>query len=89
MLVILTAGPVIARENSASSSMTAVTAEPGSNLDYGNNQIAERAIDERIIDRIASLEPSDGSRSSRYSISFDIEHEDSDWSFDVAVTMEF
>jgi hypothetical protein len=59
------------------------------NLDYGNNQIAERAIDERIIDRLASFDSSDGGRSARYSVSFDLENEDSDWNFEVTVTMEF
>jgi hypothetical protein len=58
-------------------------------LDYGNNQIAERAIDERIFDRLASFDPSDGGRSARYSVSFDLENEDSDWNFEVTVTMEF
>jgi hypothetical protein len=64
-------------------------AVPSFNLDYGNNQMAERAIDERIIDRFASFEPSDGGRSGRYSVSFDLEHEDSDWNFEVTVTVEF
>ena len=58
-------------------------------LDYGNNQIAERAIDERIFDRLTSFDPSDGGRSARYSVSFDLENEDSDWNFEVTVTMEF
>jgi hypothetical protein len=58
-------------------------------LGYGNNQIAERAIDERIFDRLASFDPSDGGRSARYSVSFDLENEDSDWNFEVTVTMEF
>jgi hypothetical protein len=62
---------------------------PSFDLDYGNKQMAERAIDERIIDRFASFEPSDGGRSGRYSVSFDLEHEDSDWNFEVTVTMEF
>jgi hypothetical protein len=62
---------------------------PSFDLDYGNKQMAERAIDERIIDRFASFEPSDGGRSGRYSVSFDLEHDDSDWNFEVTVTMEF
>jgi hypothetical protein len=61
---------------------------PSFDLDYGNNQMAERAIDEHIIDRIASFEPSDGGRSGRYSVSLDVEH-DTDWNFEVTVTMEF
>jgi hypothetical protein len=62
---------------------------PSFNLDYGNNQMAERAIDERIIDRFASFAPSDGGRSGRYSVSLDLEHEDNDWNFEFTVTMEF
>jgi hypothetical protein len=62
---------------------------PSFDLDYGNNQMAERAIDERVIDRFASFEPADGGRSGRYSVSFDLEHEDSDWNFEVTVTVEF
>ena len=62
---------------------------PSVDLDYGNNLMAERAIDKRIIDRFASFEPSDGGGSGRYSVSFDVEHENSDWNFEVTVTMEF
>ena len=51
--------------------------------------MAERAIDERIIDRYASFDPSHGGRSGRYSVSLDLENEDSDWSFEVTITMEF
>jgi hypothetical protein len=85
----LTAGSVVAQENGASLSPTSATAEPGFNLDYGNNQMPGRAIDERIIDRFVSFEPSDDGPSSGYSISLDLENEDSDWSFEVTVTMEF
>ena len=52
-------------------------------------EIAARAIDQRIIDRFVSFEPSDGGLSSRYSISLDLENEDRDWSFEDTVTMEF
>jgi hypothetical protein len=81
----LAAGSVVAHENSASPA----TAQVGFNLDYGNNLIAERAIDERIIDRLGLFDPSDGSQSNRYSVSLDLENEDSDWSFEVTVTVEF
>ena len=64
-------------------------AEAGFNLDYGNNQMTERAIDEGIIDRLGLFDPSDSGRSTRYSVSFDLEHEDSDWNFEVTVTVEF
>ena len=85
----LAAGSVVAQENSTSSSPTSAAAETGFNLDYSKDQMAERAIDQRIIDRYASFDPSDGSRSGRYSVSFDLEHEDSDWNFEVTVTLEF
>jgi hypothetical protein len=63
-------------------------AETSFNLDYGNNQIVERAIDERVIDRLGLFDRADDD-SARYSISLDLENEDSDWSFEVTVTMEF
>jgi hypothetical protein len=84
ILAVLASGSVVAHENSASS----VTAEAGFNLDYGNNQIAGRAIDERIIDRLGLFDRVDNA-SAGYSISLDLENEDSDWSFGVTVTMEF
>jgi hypothetical protein len=89
MLGVLAVGSVVAQENGASLSPTSATAEPGFNLDYGNNQIVEGAIDERIIDRFVSSDPSDGDSSGRYSVSLDLENEDNDWSFEVTVTIEF
>jgi hypothetical protein len=89
ILGMLAAGPVVAEENGASFSLTSATAEAGFNLDYGNDRMAGRAIDERIIHRFLSFEPSDDARSGRYSISWDLEREDSDWNFEVTVTMEF
>jgi hypothetical protein len=88
ILGVLTAGSVVARETGESFSPTPATAEAGFNLEYVNNQIDERAIDERIIDRFVSFEPSDGG-SSRYSMSLDLEREDGDWNIEVTVTMEF
>ncbi len=58
-------------------------------LDYGNNRMAEHATDERIIDRLGLFDRSDDGGSGRYSLSLDLENEDSDWSFEVTVTMEF
>jgi hypothetical protein len=84
----LAARPILAQENSASPWPTSTTAEAGFNLGYGNDQIAERAT-ERIIDHYVSFEPSKGDRSSRYNVSLDLENEDSDWSFEVTITMEF
>jgi hypothetical protein len=45
--------------------------------------------DERIIDRHGLFDPYDSGQSTRYSVSLDLENEDSDWSFEVTVTMEF
>ena len=64
-----------------------MAAEAG--LNYGNKQMVEHAIDERIIDRLGLFDPSDSGQSSRYSLSLDLENEDSDWSFEVSVTVEF
>jgi hypothetical protein len=83
----LAAGLVIAEEKGALSSQTFTTAEAG--LNYGNNQMAEHSIDERIIDRLGLFDPPDNAQSTRYSVSLDLENEDSDWSFEVTVTVEF
>ena len=85
----LAAGLVVAEEKGSLSSRTFTTAEAGFNLDYGNDQMAEHAIDERIIDRLGLFDRSDGGGSGRYSVSLDLENEDSDWSFEVTVTVEF
>jgi hypothetical protein len=84
-ILAMLAGSVVAQENGASLSLTKASFK----LDYRNNQMAARAIEERIIDRYVSFEASDGGRSSGYSVSLDLEHEDSDWNFEVTVTMEF
>jgi hypothetical protein len=48
----------------------------------------EHAIDQRIIDRLGLFDrPDEGS--GRYSVSLNVEKEDSDWNFEVTVTMEF
>jgi hypothetical protein len=88
ILAVLAAGAVVAQENSASSSPTSATAEAVSITDQAD-QIGERGIDERIIDRLGLFDRSDDGGSGRYSISLDLENEDSDWSFEVTVTMEF
>ena len=85
----LAAGLVVAEEKGSLSSRTFTAAEAGFNLNYGNNQMAEHAIDERIIDRLGLFDPSDSGQSTRYSVSLDLENEDSDWSFEVTVTVEF
>ena len=85
----LAAGLVVAEENGALSSRTFTTAEAGFNLDYGNDKMTEHAINERMIDRLGLCDPSDIGQSTRYSVSLDLENEDSDWSFEVTVTVEF
>ena len=83
----LAAGFVDAEEKGSLSSRTFTTAEAGFNLGYANDQLAEHTIDERTIDRLGLFDPSD--KSSRYSVELDLENEDSDWSFEVTVTVEF
>jgi len=84
----LTAGSVVAEENGTLSSRMSRAAEAGFYLNYGDDQMAEYAIDERISDRLGLFDRSDDG-SGRYEISLDLENEDSDWSFEVTVTMEF
>src|SRR5262249_34464652 len=84
ILSILADGLVVAQENGASFSPTSATTRA-----VAVTGVAEGAIDKRVIDRFVSFEPSDDGRSDRYSVSFDLEHEDSDWNFEVTVTMEF
>jgi len=89
MLGMLSSGLVFAEENDAFSSRTSTTAEAVFNLGYGNDQMVDHAIDQRIIDRLGLFDPSDSSQSSRYSVELDLENEDSDWNFEVTVTVEF
>jgi hypothetical protein len=87
ILAVLAAESVVAEEKVASPSATSVTAKAVSMTDQAD-QIFERAIDERIIDRLGLFDRSDDG-SSRYGISLDLENEDGDWNFEVTVTMEF
>ena len=89
MLGMLSSGLVFAEESGAFSSRTSTTAEGGFHLGYGNDLMADHAIDQRIIDRLELFDPFDGSQSSLYSVDLDLENEDSDWSFEVTVTVEF
>jgi hypothetical protein len=89
LLGLFATGFVVAEEKGSFSSRTFTTAEAGFNLDYGNDQMAEHAIDERIIDRLGLFDPSDSGQSTRYSVELNLENEDSDWSFEVTVTVEF
>ena len=83
----LVAGSVVAEEKVASPSATSVTAKAVSLTDRAD-QIFDRVIDERIIDRLGLFDRSDEG-AARYGISLDVENEDGDWNFEVTVTMEF
>jgi hypothetical protein len=85
----LASGSIFAEESGAFSPRTSTTAEAGFNLSYGNDQITEDAIDKRIINRLGLFEVPDSGRSTRYNVELDLENEDSDWSFEVTVTVEF
>jgi hypothetical protein len=87
ILAVLSAGAIVAEEKIASRSATSVTATALSITDQAD-QIFERAIDERIIDRLGLFDRSNEG-SARYGISLDLENEDGDWNFEVTVTMEF
>jgi hypothetical protein len=84
ILAVLAAGSVGAHENGALSA----TSEAVSITDQAD-QIFERAIDERTIGRLGLFNRSEDNSSGQYSVSLDLESEDSDWNFEVTVTMEF
>jgi hypothetical protein len=88
ILGILSSGFVVADENGAFSSRTPTTREAGFKFEYGNNRMDEDAIDHRIIDRLELFDANSG-KSSRYNVELNLENEDSDWSFEVTVTVEF
>jgi hypothetical protein len=88
MLGMLSSGLTFAEENGAFSSRTSTTAEAGFNLGYGNDQMADHAIDQRIINRLGLFD-ADSGKSSRYNVELNLENEDSDRSFEVTVTVEF
>jgi hypothetical protein len=83
ILAVLAAGSVDAHENGAASP----TSEAVS-ITHQADQIFEREIDDRIISRLGLFDRSEDG-SGRYSVSLDLENEDSDWNFEVTVTMEF
>ena len=85
----LATGLIFAEERGEFSSRTSTTAEVDFNLGYGKDQIAEHAIDQRNIDRLGLFDPVDNGKSSPYSMELDLENDDSDWSFEVTVTVEF
>jgi hypothetical protein len=88
-LAILAAGSILAEENDALPSRTSTAAEAGFNLDYTNDRMTGRAIGDRSVDLLGLFDSSDSGQSTRYNVSLELENEDSDWSFEVTVTMEF
>ena len=88
LLGLLASGLTFAEESGAFSSRTSTTAKADSILGYGNGQMAKDAIDKRIIDRLGLFNAPD-SKSCRYNVELELENEDSDWSFEVTITVEF
>jgi hypothetical protein len=88
-LATLCSGLIFAEESPALSSRMSTTAEAGFNLGYGSGQMTEYGIDHRIIDRLGLFDSSDKGQSGRYNVELELENEDSDWSFQVTVTVEF
>jgi len=89
ILGILVSGLVFAEESTAFSWRTSTTPKVGFTLGYNSDQMAEYAIDERILDRLGLFEAPDSGQSTRYNVELALENEDSDWSFEVTVTVEF
>lgn len=85
----LVSGLILAEGSGAFFSRTSTTAEAGFHLDHGKGQMTEYAIDERTVDRLGLFDASDSGQSTRYNVEVDLENEDSDWSFEVTVTIEF
>jgi hypothetical protein len=85
----LSSGLVFAEESGAFSPQASRTAKADFTLGYGNGQIFEDAIDKRLLDRLGLFDLADSGKSSRYNIELELENEDSDWSFEVTVTVEF
>ena len=85
----LASGFVLAEESGVFPSQPSTTTETAFNLGYASDQIAEHAIDEGTVDRLGLFDVSDSGQSSRYNVELNLENEDSDWSFEVTVTVEF
>ena len=83
MVAVLATGSIVAYENGASSATT-----EGLSITDQTHQIFERVIDERLIDRLGLFDRPDEA-SGRYDISLNLEKEDSEWNFEVTITVEF
>jgi hypothetical protein len=89
ILAILSSGLVFAEESGAFSSRTSTTAKARFDLADGSDQMAEHAIDKRIGALLGLFDLAESDKSSRYNVELELENEDSDWSFEVTVTVEF
>jgi hypothetical protein len=89
ILGMLAAGLVLAEQNDTLSSRAFETEEAGYNFAYTNDPMTARTIGERTIDLLGLFDSSESGESARYSVELDLENEDSDWSFEVTVTLEF
>lgn len=89
MLGMLASGLIFAEERGALSSRKTTITEAGFTLGHGNGALAEDTIDVRTIDRLGLFDLADSGKSSRYNVELNLENEDSDWSFEVTVTVEF
>ena len=85
----LASGSIFAEESGAFSSGTSATANADFILGHSSDRRAEHAIDERILDRLELFDLAGSDKSSRYNVELELENEDSDWSFQVTVTVEF
>ena len=89
MLGMLSSSLVVAEDSAAFSSRTFTAAEAVFNLGCGSGQMTEYGVDQRIIDRLGLFDSSDYGQSTRYNVELELENEDSEWSFQVTVTVEF
>ena len=51
--------------------------------------MVEHAVDKRIGALLGLFDLAESDKSSRYNVELELENEDSDWSFEVTVTVEF
>ena len=85
----LFSGLVFAEESGAFFWRTSTTAKAGFNLGRGSDQMTEHGIDKRIGDLLGLFDLAESDKSPRYNVELELENEDSDWSFEVTVTVEF
>jgi len=84
----LASGSIFAEGSGAFSSPISTTAKAGFTLGRGSDQMAEHAMNERLLDRLGLFD-APASKSSRYNVELELENEDKDWSFEITVMVEF